>query len=132
MGLADVLGLVSFLALIAGFVVALILSVAPRVPRWLTVALAAALALQALDLVVLARQRDPYFDPDHVTYWEFAARDDREPIVVVAIAAALATSAGLVVAIVSANRRLRRVSAGFGAIAFVSVLLGGFALTVGH
>ena len=123
--MATALGLLAFLLIIAGFVVALVIVAAPSPPTWLSVALAATMGFEALWLVLLARQRDTYFDPDHVTRWEFAGQSGNQWFVVVAIIAAGAAGAGLLIGI-------RRVAAGAAAISLVVVLMASFVLTVGH
>jgi hypothetical protein len=129
---ADVLGLVAFLLLLAGFVVALGLAVAPSAPPWLTGGLAAALAFEVVWLVLYARGRDTYFDPDHVTRWEFAARDGNHWMVVVAIVAATATAIGLVWGIVSRRRWIRHFASAATTISIVLLQLASFVLSVGH
>jgi hypothetical protein len=83
-------------------------------------------------LVLLARERDPYFDPDHVTRWEFVERGGNQWYVVAAIVAAAATAIGLVIAIVTRRRWIRQVAAVAATVTFVLVLAAEFALSVGH
>jgi hypothetical protein len=128
----ELFGLAAFVLLVAGFVVALGLAVAPNAPRWLSGALAAVLAFEVVWLVLYARGEDTYFAPDHVTRWEFAGRDGNQWFVVVAVVAATAALPGQVVGIVSSRRWIRHVASAATTITFVLVLIASFVLSVGH
>jgi hypothetical protein len=130
--LADDLGVVAFVLLVVVFVVGLGSSVAPSAPRWLNGALAAALVAETVWLVLLAAGRDTYFDPEHVTRWEFAGRDGNQWFVVLAIVAAAVTTVGLVAAFVTQKRWIRRAASAATTIVCVLILVASFVLTVGH
>jgi hypothetical protein len=84
-------------------------------------------------LILLAIGDDTYFAPDHVSRWDFAARNDGTPIVVSAIVLGLLSIIALATAAWSTgSTHLRRFAMPAGALASAAILVAAFKLTVGH
>lgn len=101
--------------------------------NWLYWSFAGLLGLASVWLWGYAAGDDRYYGPSSVSRWEFAARNDREPVVVVG--AALAVVA-VVVLVLAATRgpdsRWKRTGIGLAALGIAGVLAAWVSLSAGH
>jgi hypothetical protein len=136
--IADDVTLLVLIALMVGGLASLALSLPAAYGAldrhgWPFALLAVSVAAGVGWLILFAAGEDTYFAPDHVSRWEYAARNGRSPTVVAAIVLAIVSIVSLVTAARSTRiARLRRFTMPVAALAIVAIITAAIAPGTGH